>query len=502
MLLEMRGVCKAFDGAAALDDAGLRIDAGEVHAVIGQNGAGKSTLIKILTGVHRKDAGEVLFDGRPVAFASPHEAQQNGVATIYQELNLIPLRSVAENICLGREPKRWGMIDTAAMKKKARAALERLGVDFDVSAPLETFGSASRQLVAIARAVSLEAKLVVMDEPTSSLDAREAEFLFGAIRGLKNDGASVLYITHFLDELHKVCDSVTVMRDGKRVRSLAVRDADKLELVADMLGRDVEEVRRAGMTGFGESENASGNGRELLSVRGLQSKPRIKNVGFTVREKEIVGLGGLLGAGRSETARAIFAADKIESGDISLSGEGPAGNPRDAILKGMGYLTEDRKVDGIIPDMSVRENITLALLPKLAKGWRIDRRREKEIADDFVRQLGIKLTDTEQPIRQLSGGNQQKALLAKWFAVRPKVLLLDEPTRGVDVGAKREIQVFIRRFADEGNGVLMISSEFEELAEGADRVVVMHEGESVGEMQNPGITEESLVGAVAGGAAK
>ena len=497
----MNDVCKAFDGAPALDGANLRVDVGEVHGLIGQNGAGKSTLIKILTGVYRKDAGEVLFDGSAAAFADPHEAQKNGIAVIYQELNLIPLCSVAENICLGREPKRWGMIDGAAMKKKARAALARLGVDFDVSAPLESFGAASRQLVAIARAVSLEAKLVVMDEPTSSLDAREAEFLFGAIRGLKRGGASVLYITHFLDELYKICDRVTVMRDGKRVRFLQAQGTDKLELVADMLGRDVEEVRRAGMTGFSEGSEGVGDGvgNELLSVRGLQAPPRVKNVELAVREKEIVGLGGLLGAGRSETARAIFAADKIDAGNISLRGGGAADSPRDAIRRGMGYLTEDRKVDGIIPDMSVRENITLALLPKLSRHGRTDLRREKEIADAFVRQLGIKLADTEQAIRQLSGGNQQKVLLAKWFAIHPKVLILDEPTRGVDVGAKRDIQAVIRRFADEGNGVLMISSEFEELAEGADRVVVMHEGKSVREMQNPGLTEDALVGAVAGG---
>ncbi len=494
--LQMQGVFKAFDGVVALDDAKLEVKPGEVHGLIGQNGAGKSSLIKVLMGIYRRESGTILLNGEPVDFANPHIAQGHGISTIYQELNLIPLRTVAENISLGHEPRRWGMIDSGKMRRRARELLDRLGVDIDVDAPLGNFGSGIRQLIAIARALSLNAKLVVMDEATSSLDAREAETLFGVIADLKQANVAVIYITHFLDELHCVCDRVTVMRDGKWVLTATVDEVDKLELVAAMLNRDIAQLRASGWTGF--AADADTAGEALLRAESISAPPRVSNVSLTVSAGEVLGIAGLLGSGRTETARALFGADRRASGEVRAGADAKAvkPHPRSSIAAGIGFVTEDRKVDGIIPQMSVRENITLALLPRLARHGKVDRILEAAIVDKFIRQLDIRLADMEQPISQLSGGNQQKALLAKWLATEPDVLILDEPTRGVDVGAKREILAVIREFAGAGKAVLMISSEFEELVEGADRIVIMHEGEIAGEMRNPGVTEQALIAAV------
>jgi len=496
LLLSMRGIDKAFGGVPALRSASLGIARGEVHALIGQNGAGKSTLIKILTGAYRRDGGDILFEGRPVSFDSPRAAQDAGISTIYQELNLIRLRSVTENVCLGYEPRRFGLIDWRAAHRRARAILSRFGIDIDVTRPLGEFSTAIQQMVAIARAVSLDAKLVVMDEPTSSLDDQEVEVLFGVMRDLKASGVSILYVSHYLDELFAVCDRVTVMRDGETVDERGIADATKLGLIAAMLGRDVEEIRAAGMTGFEGGEGQVGD--LLLEVKGLATDTRLRDVSLRVRRGEIVGLAGLLGSGRTEVARALFAMDPATSGSVTFEGR-PASfrEPREAIRAGLGFLTEDRKADGIVPELSVRENLTLALLPRLARGGRVPEAREREIVRRFIERLGIKTANMEQPIRQLSGGNQQKVLLARWLATEPKLLLLDEPTRGVDVGAKREIQNAIRELAERGLGVLMISSEFEELTEGADRVVVLRDGASVAELRNPGLTENVIVHAIA-----
>ncbi len=498
-LLAMTGIEKAFDGVPALREASLEIARGEVHALIGQNGAGKSTLIKILTGIYRRDAGEVRLDGADGTLASPRAAQAAGIATIYQELNLVPLRSVTENIVLGHAPRRFGMfIDWAEAHRTARRVLARFGIDIDVTAALGSYPTAIQQLVAIARAVSLDARLVIMDEPTSSLDATEAEVLFGVVRGLRDAGVSVLYVTHFLDELPRIADRVTIMRDGRTASTEAVAGTTKLGLIAAMLGRDPEDIAAAGMT---DLKGGSGpRGEVLLAADGIAAGPRLRHVDLAVHAGEIVGLGGLLGAGRTETARAIFGVDALTAGSVTLRGAAAEGGPAAAIRAGMGYLTEDRKAEGIVPDMSVRENLTLALLPRLARGGRIDRAREAALVREFVEALGIRLASMDQPIRTLSGGNQQKVLIARWLATEPSVLILDEPTRGVDVGAKREIQGIIRAYVDRGFGALLISSEFEELVEGADRIVVLHEGRSTGELVNPGITEDALLGALAASA--
>ena len=495
-LLSMRGVDKAFGGIPALSSAALTVARGEVHALIGQNGAGKSTLIKILTGAYRRDGGEVLLEGRAVSFDSPRQAQEDGISTIYQELNLVPLRSVTENICLGYEPRRFGMIDWNKANRRSREILARFGVDIDVTRPLGQYPTAIQQMVAIARAVSLDAKLVVMDEPTSSLDDREVEVLFGVIRDLRASGVSILYVSHYLDELFEICDRVTIMRDGQTVGDRAIAETSKLQLIATMLGRNIAEIQAAGMTGFETGE--ADVGEVLLELKGASTGRRLRNVSLRVRRGQIAGLAGLLGSGRTEVARAIFAIDPLIAGEIRLDGKPVRiAEPRDAIRAGVGFLTEDRKSDGIVPELSVRENITLALLPRLTRRGRIREAEERAIVARFIERLGIKTANMEQPIRQLSGGNQQKALLARWLATEPRLLVLDEPTRGVDVGAKREIQNTIRELADRGLGVLMISSEFEELVEGADRIIVLRDGVSVAELRNPGLTEDMLVRAIA-----
>ena len=496
-LLVMDGITKGFPGNVALDGARLTVGRGEVHAVVGQNGAGKSTLIKILNGAYRRDGGEVVFDGRPVDFASPQQAQAGGVSTIFQEINLVPFRSVAENIFMGREPRRLGLIDWRTMNRGAGEALGRLGIDIDVRKPLMTYNVALQQMVAIARAVSVESKLVVMDEPTSSLDDREVATLFEVIRGLQASGVSVIYISHRLDELHQICDRITILRDGKTVAVRSMAEVTKLEIVALMLGKELGEVRRAGATGFGERGSAA-EGEALLEVSHVRRGRMLRDASVTVRPGEIVGLAGLLGSGRTELARAVFGADPIDGGSIAFAGrETPFGSPAEAIRAGIGLCTEDRKVEGIIPYMSVRENLTLAALPALVSNGIVDLDRQREIVDRFIARLGIKTSNPDQPIRELSGGNQQKVLLARWLCLNPKLLILDEPTRGIDVGAKAEIQALIDELASEGLGVLMISSEIEEITEGSDRVTVLSDGRTVADLGRDEISQDAVIRAMA-----
>lgn len=497
-LLSMIGIDKSFAGIPALTEANLEIEAGEVHALVGQNGAGKSTLIKILTGYYTKDSGEIIFDGAPSAVSSPHDAQLKGISTIYQEINLVGYRSVTENICLGRPFTKWGLLDWPAMHKQAQELLARFKINIDVRQPLENYSTAIQQMVAIARAVGFTAKLVIMDEPTSSLDEQEIEVLFNVIRQLKTSGVSVIFVSHKLDELYAICDRVTILRDGRTVKTGRMADIDRLELVSTMLGRDINSVRRAGATAFGERH--SGSHEPLLQAQRLAAKPRIKDVSFTLGKGEIVGLAGLLGAGRSETVRLVFGADQREGGEMQLNGL--AFNPRhptDAIQAGIGFCTEDRKHEGIIPELSVRENLTLALLPMMTKAGIVDSAEQVRVVREFVKRLDVKCASIDQPIRQLSGGNQQKVLLARWLCMNPKLLILDEPTRGIDVGAKAEIQRLINDLAEQGLGVLMVSSEIEEIAEGADRAYVLRDGETVAEYSGADLDEHHLLHAMAVG---
>jgi monosaccharide-transporting ATPase len=498
----MRGIEKRFNGVPALSGASLEVGRGEVHALIGQNGAGKSTMIKILTGYYTKDAGEILFNGAPFHADSPKNAQAGGISTIYQEINLIPYRSVAENIGLGHAPRRFGFLDWQRMHREAEELLARFKVEIDVRQPLSAYTTAIQQMVAIARAVSFEAKLVIMDEPTSSLDDHEVAVLFDVVRQLKASGVAVIFVSHRLEELYVVCDRVTVMRDGRTVLSGALAGFTKLDLVTTMIGRTLKSAGDE-QTAFRESAHAEQRtSSRLLEVRNLSAGRKVTDASLQLSAGEIVGLAGLLGSGRTELARAVFGADRPDNGEMEYDGTAFApATPAAAIGVGIGFCSEDRKVDGIVPDMSVRENLTLALLPYLARAGVVDREKQVEVVDRFIQRLAIKCSSPDQPIRELSGGNQQKVLLARWLCMNPRLLILDEPTRGIDVGAKAEIQSLIGQLAAEGLGVLMISSEMEEILEGSDRVFVLREGKTVANLKREEISEETIMAAMADGTA-
>ncbi|MEV7085232.1 sugar ABC transporter ATP-binding protein [Streptomyces sp. NPDC093085] len=516
-MLSVTGLTKSFPGARALDGVDLAVGPGEVHALIGENGAGKSTLIKVLTGVYRPDGGEIVLDGAPVRFATPLEAQHAGISTIYQEVNLVPLMSVARNLFLGREPRgRLGLIDFGRMHRAADEALRSLGLRVDVRRPLRSLGVGAQQMVALARAVSVDARVVVMDEPTSSLEPREVRTLFGVIRMLRERGIAVIYVSHRLDELYEICDTVTVLRDGRRVHGGPIAGLERLRLVSLMLGREMGQVRGEGRTKFSHQHGshqhgaggpggagASGTHREpVLEASGLTLRQVLHGVSVRVRPGEVVGLGGLLGSGRTETAKAVAGALAPESGRVVVAGAPVrTGSTPAAIRAGISLLPEDRKAEGIVPGLSVRENIALAALPGLARFGLVDDARIDRLVETFMKRLRIKAAGPHQKVGELSGGNQQKVLLARWLAMRPKVLLLDEPTRGIDVGAKAEVQTLIDELAGEGLGVVLISSDMEELIEGSDRVVVLKDGAVVAELAGAEVTEDRLLAAIATGGA-
>jgi ribose transport system ATP-binding protein len=500
----MEGIRKVFSGVVALDGVDCAVGRGEVHALVGENGAGKSTLIKIMTGAYRRDGGRMLLEGREVNFRSPEEAQGEGVVAVYQEVNLLMFRTVAENIFLGREPRRFGLIDWKKMNADAGAILTRLGLDIDPAATLGTLNIALRQMVAIARGVSFGAKVVVLDEPTSSLTEHEVSILYDVIRRLKAEGVGVVYISHRFDELYTVCDRVTVLRDGKFVATRPLAGLEKIDLVCLMLGKQRDELRKQGATAFGERDaDASKDSEPLLRAENLTRGRKLDHVSLEAARGEIVGMAGLLGSGRTETARAIFGADPVDDGSVELEGKPlDLDSPRDAIEAGLAFLTEDRKAEGIIPELSVRENLTLAALPEMTKLGIVSRAKQNEIVERFMKRLGIKASSAEQKIRELSGGNQQKVLLARWLCKNPKFLILDEPTRGIDIGAKGEIQSLINELAESGLGVLMISSELEELVEGSSRVVVMRDGRAVAELRGAEISQDNIIHAMAEGSEK
>jgi galactofuranose transport system ATP-binding protein len=497
-LLRMESITKSFAGVPALSGVDLTLERGEVHALVGENGAGKSTLIKIMTGAYTRDGGTMFLEGAPVAFRSPEEAQAAGVVAVYQEVNLLAFRTVAENIYLGREPRRFGLIDWRRMYADAATLLKRLGLEIDPRATLGSLNIALRQMIAIARGVSFGAKVVVLDEPTSSLTEREVSILYGVIRRLKAEGTAVVYISHRFDELYAVCDRVTVLRDGKFVATRPLAGLEKIDLVCLMLGKRREELRQ-GTTAF-EPHDSAREAVPLLRAENLMRGRRLNRVTIDAARGEIVGVAGLLGSGRTETARAIFGADTIEAGEIYLEGKKlNLRTPRDAIKAGLAFLSEDRKAEGIIPELSVRENLTLAALPTLTKLGVVSREKQKEIVERFMKRLGIKAASADQKIRELSGGNQQKVLLARWLCKNPKLLILDEPTRGIDIGAKGEIQELINELAKSGLGVLMISSELEELVEGSSRVIVMRDGQRVGELRGKEISQDAIIHQMAEG---
>ncbi|MBK1783136.1 sugar ABC transporter ATP-binding protein [Prauserella cavernicola] len=499
-VLETEGLSKSFGPVRALRAVDFALRPGEIHALVGENGAGKSTLIKLLTGVHRPDAGTIRFAGDEVAFYRPADAQRAGISTVYQEINLVPLLSVARNVFLGREPRtRLGLIDTAAMNRAAAELVGSLGVDVDVTADLGRLGLGVQQMVALARAMSVESRVVIMDEPTSSLESREVTTLFGVARTLRERGVGLVFVSHRLDELWELCDRVTVLRDGSHVHTGPMAGLDRVSLVATMLGREVTEVVREGATGFGDTHRQSGE--PVLAVSGVDVRHRLRDVGLSVRPGEVVGLGGLLGSGRSETVKAVYGALPVRAGSVRVGGRVVRANSvRHALRAGIALLSEDRKAEGIVPDLSVRDNIALAVLPKFSRGGLVSERRIDALVDTFIDRLRIKAASPAQKVRELSGGNQQKVLMARWLCTEPKVFLLDEPTRGIDVGAKAEVQALIDDLAGHGLAVVLISSELDELVEGADRILVLHDGSVARELTGEHKTTRELLAALAGGA--
>ena len=487
--LRLAGISKSFAGFPALQDVDLGLDRGDVRALVGENGAGKSTLIKIMTGAYQPDAGLIEMDGERVSFHSPASAQKAGVVAIYQEVSLLKHRTVAENIFLGREPKHFGLIDKKRMNQQAREALQSLDLKIDPRKRVGELSTALQQMVAITRGVCLNAKVLVFDEPTSSITEQETAVLFRVIRDLQARGTSIVYISHRMDELYAICQTVTVLRDGKLVTTGNLADIPRIELVRAMLGKERISANRH--TAAKSTRNPS---RPVLDLAGVAAGKRVRDASLRVAQGEVVGMAGLLGSGRSETARLIFGAERRDGGFITLNGNmfRPS-SPSHAIRAGVGFVSEDRKHDGIVPDLSVRENLILAALPELCRYGIISRRRQREIVHRFIERLGIRLRNPEQKIRELSGGNQQKVLLARALCRNPTVLLLDEPTRGIDLGAKDEIQILIRELAASGMGVLMISSELEELVENCCRVVVMRDGRTVADVAGHELSEENIM---------
>jgi galactofuranose transport system ATP-binding protein len=501
-LLEVVDVSKVFPGVRALGDVSFTLQAGQVHALVGENGAGKSTLIKVLTGVYQPDGGEVRYRDEPVTFATPMDAQRAGISTIYQEVNLIPLMSVAHNLFLGREPRnRLGLLDEDRMNREASEILLRYGVTTDVRRQLGTLALGAQQMVALARAVMIEAKVVIMDEPTSSLEPREVETLFGVIRDLHAQGIGIIYVSHRLDELYQICDAVTILRDGKVVHTGALAGLERIRLVSLMLGRDMAEVRREGATAFSGEMTGDVHAAPVLRVIDLNSRRKLHDISFDVRPGEVVGLGGLLGAGRSETIKAIGGAYPLDGGDVQVDGKDLKRPTTVAAVKaGIAIQPEDRKAEGIVAGLSVRENIALAVLPRMSKLGIVSDSKIDAIVEKYMTRLRIKASSPNQLVGDLSGGNQQKVLLARLLATAPRVLLLDEPTRGIDVGAKAEVQSLIDELASEGLGVVLVSSDAEELIEGADRVVVLRDGVVVGTLTGAEVTTEDLLETIASAA--
>lgn len=495
VLLDIKGLEKTFPGVRALKGVNLTVNKGEIHALMGENGAGKSTLIKVLTGIYQKNGGTICFDGEEINARTPIEANEKGISTIYQELNLVLFQTVYENLFLGREPRtKFGSIDRKAMISEAKRILEELGIEIDVTRPLKNYSTAIQQMVAIARAVSINAKLVIMDEPTSSLDTHEVQVLFRIIRQLKSKGISVIFISHKLDEIFEICDRLTVFKDGEYVGDYDIGELNQLKLISLMVGKDTVELER------NKQGYEFANAKVIAEMKDIRQGMRLNGINIEIKQGEVVGLAGLLGSGRTELAQVLFGSGMPDNGEIFWWGE-KAGihSPADAIKKGMGFCTEDRKTEGIIPHLSVRENITIALLPKLNSFGFVKTKEQDEIVRSYIDRLKIKTLTPEQAICNLSGGNQQKVLLARWMCMNPKLMILDEPTRGIDVGAKAEIEQLIQEFSKSGISVLMISSEIAELERNCDRIIVMREGRVIGELAGDQISQDKVMETIARG---
>jgi rhamnose transport system ATP-binding protein len=489
-LLQLHGISKSFPGVRALDNISFDVFPGEVHALLGENGAGKSTLIKIIAGVYQPDSGEILLDDQPIQFTHPGQAQSRGIAAIYQELSLYPELTVAENIFMGHAPHNWfGMVDWSAMNRQARAILHSLEIEgLDVTRKVGSLTVGNRQRVEIAKALSQNARILIMDEPTAALTEADVQSLFGTVRLLRERGVGIVYISHRLQEVFILADRVTVLRDGHYVGTRPVSETTEDNLVSMMVGRTIDDLYPKLPTDIG---------KPALEVRNLWRRPLTKGVSMEVRAGEIVGLAGLVGSGRSELAQVIFGMTPAESGEILIGGQPvQIKNPGQAMKLGIAYVPEDRGTQGLIRQMKIRENVSLAILRSLVQGAFVDRRSEKSLAERMIRQLSIRAYSTEQIVNKLSGGNQQKVVVSKWLASKPRVLIMDEPTRGVDVGAKAEIHRLISQLAQQGLAILMISSELPEILGMSDRILVMRGGTIVAEYSREQANQENIVTAM------
>ncbi len=492
VILDIRDLRKEFPGVQALSDVSLKLESGEVHGLIGENGAGKSTLVKILAGVYPPTSGAVVFRGKAVRWRSVAQSQRGGIAMIHQEFNLVDELSVVENIFLGRERSQFGFVRLSELRKEARELLARLNANIDPDQPVRDLSVAEKQLVEIAKAISCSASVLIMDEPTAVLTARETESLFGLISQLRSQGVTIIYISHILREVLRICDRITVMRDGKVVRTLPpdeVGSANEKRLASMMVGRPLADHF---------PPRGTPSDRLLLRVSDVSSDQRVRGVSLDVREGEIVGLAGLVGAGRTELAEAIAGLRRRGGGCVEVAGSRLRGaRPADAVRAGIAYLSEDRKATGLTLDMSITENVVMVSLRRYSRGLLLAS-KQNDVARQYVKKLGIKVADIRDPVQRLSGGNQQKVALAKWLETNPRILILDEPTRGVDIGAKEEIYRLIKSLTDSGMGCLMISSEFNELLGMCHRIAVMREGQLMGIVDGAAATEESLMHLAAG----
>ena len=495
IVLTMRGICKSFPGVNAQNDVDFTLRKGEIHALMGENGAGKSTLIKVLTGVYEKDAGSIEIEGCPgeAHIHSPQQAQNIGISTVYQEITLCPNLTVAENMFIGRTSDR--LVHWKDYEKRATEILDNLGIPARAKQELSRCSLAVQQMVAIARAVDMNCKVLILDEPTSSLDDKEVAMLFQLMRDLKARGVGIVFVTHFLEQVYAVSDQITVLRNGELVGEYAVKDLPQVELVAKMIGKSLDDL--AELEQFQKGKGAQDE--VVYEAEGLSSS-ECRPFDFSIRKGEVNGFTGLLGSGRSESVRAIFGADQVTGGKVKINGKAVrVSNPHEAMKNDIGYLPEDRKRDGIIADLSVRENIILALQTIRGMNHPIPRAKAEAFADEYIKALDIKTASQETPIKSLSGGNQQKVILARWLLTHPQYLILDEPTRGIDVGTKLEIQKLVLKLAEEGMSVTFISSEIEEMLRTCSRLIVMRDRNIVGELTGDELTQAQVMKTIAGG---
>lgn len=493
-ILEMKGIQKSFPGVRALKGVDFKVKPGEIHSLMGENGAGKSTLIKILTGIYQKDEGTIIFDGKEVEIKNAIDAQNIGISTVYQELNMIPYLSVGENIYLGRYPYKNKKIDWQTLYKNAQKLLDDMGLKIDAKETLNNYGTAAQQMISIARAISLNCKLIVLDEPTSSLDTDEVQMLFKLIRNLQKKEIAIIFISHRLDEVYELSDRITILKDGEYEGTYPVSELSQNELITKMVGRNIVQEAKNVRQHTNDSEEL------IIELDHVIMNPKLKDISIKVKKGEIVGLAGLLGAGRTESAQVIFGYSIPDSGTVKVKTV-PVSlkSPRDGLKHKMAFVTENRREEGIIPNMSVRDNILLSNLQNISKNGFLDRSSGDKIVNDYIKRLGIKTPSPNQKIKNLSGGNQQKVILARWLATNPDFIIFDEPTRGIDVGAKRDVEELIAEVADMGLAILFISSEMAEISRNCDRVYVIRDGKVAGELFANEISQDAITNTIAEG---